>query len=79
MSKDFEERLADWAVWYCKNEPHLPEMDLIKQVKFLRKAVDGAFECLALAAKDIQIIEQRRGNLLLPTGVTMNGDVRKFG
>ena len=80
MSSDFEERLADWAIWYCKNEPHLPEMDLRKQILFLRKAMDGAFECLAMAAKDIQKLERRNGStLLLPTGITMNGDIKRFG
>lgn len=79
MSRQFEERLTEWAVWYDHNRRLLPEHDLRKQIEFLIRAVDGAFECLALAAKDIQSLEGARRQLWLPREVAIRGDVRKFG
>jgi hypothetical protein len=81
MSADFEERLGEWAVWYCNNVPRLPEQDLRKQMDFMKKAVDGCFELLAMAAKDIQFLERRDPlkKLYLPKGVTINGSVKEFG
>jgi hypothetical protein len=81
MSADFEERLAEWAVWYHANLPRLPEHDLRKQMDFMKKAVDGCIELLAIAAKDIQFLERRDPlkKLYLPKGVTINGSVKEFG
>jgi hypothetical protein len=57
MSRDFEARLADWAVWYHE---HVNDGgDVHRQVAFLKKAVDGTLELLAIAAQDIQDLEGR--------------------
>ena len=73
MSKTLEEQITDWAVWYHKNADDLPENDLRKQINFLKKAIDGCLECLAIATKDIQVLEGRRR---MDNKLWMPGDVR---
>jgi hypothetical protein len=79
MSKQFEERLMEWGLWYHHNVRLLPDHDLRKQIDFLKRSVDGCLELLALAAKDIQQLEGTRRQLWLPREVEIRGDVRKFG
>ena len=80
MSRETEERLAEWAVWFHENRKRVPAGDVIKQNQFLLKAVDGCLEVLALTLKDIQILEQRNESrrLWLPSGVKLNGEITKF-
>lgn len=81
MSRESEERLAEWAVWFHENRKRIPAGDLAKQNMFLLKAIDGCLECLALTMKDVQILEQRKESrrLWLPTGMQLNGEITRFG
>jgi hypothetical protein len=77
MSREFEQRLEDWALWFHENKDRGRDYD--KERAFLHKAIDGCIELLAIAAKDIQDVEGRpkRSNLLFtPSGVSVRGDVR---
>ena len=57
MSKEFEDRYADWFKWW---KEHYNDTDnLEQQVKFLRKAVEGMMELLAHATRDIRALEGR--------------------
>ena len=79
MSLETEQRLADWAVWFHENRKHISPGNLEKQNLFLLKAVDGCLECLAMALKDIQILERRNGSagLWLPPRIK-NGQTTRF-
>lgn len=81
MSADLDKRITEWAIWYHENLPRLPKGDLLKRMDFMQKALDGAFECIAIATKDIQVLEDRKpsARLWLPTGMKASGDFRRFG
>ncbi len=67
MSKEFEEKLSQWAQWYFE---HVNDGgDVHMQILFLKKAMDGCMDLLSLAAQDIQALESRKDQpLYLPTG-----------
>jgi hypothetical protein len=52
MSQELNERITDWAQWYKAHEEDGRSIE--QEVLFLKKTVDGLFECLAIAARDIQ-------------------------
>ena len=81
MSTLLEERIRDWAVWFHQNKDRMPSDNLRKRLDFLEKALDGCLELVAIATKDIQKLEHREKspNLWLPSGVDIQGDIRKFG
>jgi len=81
MSQDLEHRLTEWAVWFHQNKPRIPPENLKKRIEFLELALDGCFECVAIATKDIQQMENRpkSARLWLPSGVQASGDFRRFG
>lgn len=83
MSKRFEERLTEWALWFHENKDRSCNASLPDQIKFQAKAIDGLLECLALAAKDIQNLEHRAGersnHLWLPGKVNITGDLGRRG
>ena len=81
MSSELEDRLTEWALWFHENKKRIPPENLRKQNEFLSKAVDGCLELIAIAAKDIQTLERRDPlrKLWLPKGVTVEGDMKKFG
>ena len=57
MSREFEDRYADWFKWY--KEHHNDTDGIENQVKFLRKAVEGLMELLAHTTLDIRALEGR--------------------
>jgi len=78
--RNFEERLAMWAKWYHYNKDRIPRDNIGKRMDFQEKTIDGLLELLALAGRRIQVLEQGRvPSLLLPTGVTVTGDLTRFG
>jgi hypothetical protein len=82
MSQEFLGRLTDWAVWYKEHEND--GADVPTQIKFLKKAIDGCLELLACAAQDLSDLEGRPRESLgkklwTPSGMRMQGDVRRFG
>jgi hypothetical protein len=81
MSQETEERLAEWAVWFHQNKKRIPPGNLAKQNLFLLKSVDGCLEVIAMLLKDVQLLEHRSpiGQLWLPKGMDVHGDITKFG
>lgn len=79
MSQTFDDRLEEWLKWWNHNQQLVPPMDLKKRLDFHDKALHGAFELLAIARYDLERLEGARRKLLLPRGVEVRGDVRKFG
>lgn len=75
MSRESEQRITEWVLWFHEHRGYVERNpDPEKSKEFLIKAVDGAFECIALALTDIQNLENRRkagdvpahGQILLP-------------
>lgn len=80
MSRETEERLADWVVWFHQNKGRIPPDNLGKQNLFLLKAMDGLFEVTAMCLKDVQLLERRNPTgLLMPLEVSVSGDFTRFG
>jgi hypothetical protein len=81
MSRDLEKRTTEWALWFHQNKERIPSAHFEKRLAFYEKAIDGLLECLAIACEDIRTVEGRAqsAKLWLPSGVSMNGDMRKFG
>lgn len=82
MSQVFVERLTEWALWYKEHERDGGDVHM--QIQFLKKAVDGCLELLACAAQDINDLEGRPKEALgrrlwTPSGMAVQGDVRRFG
>lgn len=61
MSKHFEDRLGDIAVWFQANKEGLPPHGegLIKRLMFAEKALDCVFELLGICAQDLRDAEGR--------------------
>lgn len=68
MSKRSEDRAFEWIKWYHYNKERLPREDVIKQLEFQKKAIDGVLELVTHLLEDIQELEGRRRQqrLLLP-------------
>ena len=81
MSRETDERIAEWSVWFTSNYKRIPQGDLGKQNQFLLKSVDGLLEIAARLAKDVQLLERRDpiGRLWLPKEVSVHGNMTKFG
>ena len=81
MSRAFEERLADIGKWYDYHLRRLSADNIPARLKLQGKAIECCLELFALAAADIQQLEgQKRSNSLwLPNGVSIGGDLRRFG
>jgi hypothetical protein len=73
-----ERRLADTAVWFHKNVDHIPRDNLASRQAFLEK---GFWCMLEINVLLLQRLREERGakNLWLPKGITMNGDLKRFG
>lgn len=75
MSADLDRRLVEWAVWYHEHKKDAVDID--KRLEFLTMAVDGVFELIAMACKDLQSVEHRPGTnfdkprIAIPRGVML--------
>lgn len=70
MSADLDRRVTEWALWFHQNKDRIPGENLKKRCDFQALAIDGLIECLAIATKDIQVLERRQPikNIWLPSG-----------
>jgi hypothetical protein len=80
-NKPLEQRLADTTVWFYKNKDRIPRDNLAGRQAFLEKAFWIALEINALLLERVHELEGMKpgASLWMPRGVTVNGDVRKFG
>jgi hypothetical protein len=74
-----ERRLVDTAVWFHKNKGRIPAENLGKRVDFMEKTLDIMLELVALSIERIHKTEGRHSALYLPSGMSMRGDLKKFG
>jgi hypothetical protein len=61
MSRESENKITEWVLWFQEHRGAVernPDPENAK--RFLMKAVDGAFECIAMALTDIQELENRK-------------------
>lgn len=74
MSADTEDKVRDVAVWYFENRNRIPPENVRKRLDFMDKAVKCLLEIIAMQAKDIQELEQRRprAKLWLPSSVKVD-------
>lgn len=83
MSQSVEKRLEEIFRWYEYNKGVIPPENLGKRLDFTQKTIDCLFELIVLQAENIQALELRAGSrsrkLYLPNGVTVMGDLKKFG
>lgn len=80
-NKPLEQRLADTTVWFYKNMGRIPRDNLAGRQAFLEKALWILLEINALATERIHELEGMKAgtSLWMPRGVSVNGDIRKFG
>jgi hypothetical protein len=74
-----EQRLADTAVWFFENKDRMPLDNLASRMEFIFKSVWMLIEMNALLLERIHQLEGGKSKLWLPRGVSMRGDVKKFG
>ena len=76
-----ERRLVDTAIWFHRNRDRIPRENLPKRLDFLEKTLDIFLELTALTVDRVQQAEGRpkSRSLWLPSGVSVEGDVRRFG
>lgn len=61
MSRESENRITEWVLWFNEHRTSVennPDPESAR--RFMLKAIDGAFECVALALTDIQDLENRK-------------------
>jgi len=73
LSREFEKRLGEWAIWYHEHKSTVRNSEDFEKVKdFTIRAIDGCLELLAMAAQDIQDLENARRptvQIMVPRGV----------
>jgi hypothetical protein len=73
-----EQRLADTAVWFYKNKDRIPRDNLASRQAFLEKGFWCLLEISALLLERLR--EERASKALwIPNGITLDGDVKKYG
>jgi hypothetical protein len=74
VSAETEDAVRDLAIWYMENRNRIPAGNLQKKCEFQDKAIKCLIEIVALQAKDIQRLEQRkaRPRLWLPSSVSID-------
>jgi predicted NACHT family NTPase len=76
--KPLERLLADTALWFSANVDSIPRDNLASKQAFLEKAFWCQLELNALLLERLRN-ERASKALYLPSGVTVGGDVRRYG
>lgn len=81
MSVETEKRVAEWYKWWFDSAKDIDKSDIAKRQAHIEKCWDGLWEVFALVMRDIQRLEHREKSpsLYLPRGMTIRGDLTKFG
>lgn len=83
MTDLVERRFAEIIKWYEYNKNLVPKENVIKKQEFLQKTIDCQFELMVLMLENIRTLEFKTGSrserLYLPTGITVGGDLTRFG
>lgn len=76
-----ERRLADMAVWFYQNRTRIPPENVVARQAFLEKSMWVMVELNALLLERVHELESKGAGkgLFLPKGLTIQGDVRRFG
>lgn len=76
-----ERRLADLAVWFYQNKTRIPPENVIARQAFLEKSIWVMVEVNALLLERIHELESKGsgGGLFLPKGMSVQGDIHRFG
>lgn len=75
-----ERRLADLTVWFYKEMAGFAPENMVGRQKFLEKAMWILIEQMALLMERIHELESAKAkHLWTPTGMNIQGDVRRFG
>lgn len=77
-NKTLERRLADLTVWFWNNRKDLARDNLAARQEFGERTIWIMLEILALQTERIHDLEGRK-TLFMPRGVSVRGDVRRFG
>ena len=75
MSKQTDDRLADFAKWFHYHRGTIDQQNMSKRMEFYETAVDNMCLLITYLVEDIQHLEGRR-SLILPSGIKLNGDIR---
>lgn len=73
-----EQRLADTALWFHSNIGHIPRDNLASRQAFLEK---GFWCMLEISALLLERLRNERASkaLWIPSGIDIQGDVKKYG
>lgn len=74
--RPLERRLADLTVWFFRNLERIPADNVPKRVELLEVAFRVQLEVIALL---LERLKKDKPQLLLPTGVKIQGDLTRFG
>lgn len=84
MSNTTVTRLKELGLYYGERKAQRNQLvDPLKKIEYLSIMVDELFELLVMQQEDISKLERKTGlgssSLFVPTGMQVNGDVRKLG
>lgn len=75
-----ERRLSDTALWWFRNRERIPRENVPDRLELTEKMLGIVLEMLALATERIQHGEgMRSAKLWLPNGMSVSGDLKRFG
>lgn len=80
-TRDFVARLEEWAAWYHQHKNDFPDghHGLTQELAFLRTAIDGLMELMALAAREKILGEGRQSRLIYtPRGMYLESDGQSY-
>lgn len=79
--RPLERRLADLTIWFHKNRATIDQLNLAAKQVFMEKAMWVLIETLALTVERLHVLENERkpGRLWTVRGLSVSGDLRRFG
>lgn len=75
----FGRELTEWTVWYMQNKRRVADENLKLRCDFQEKAIDGLLGLVALLAREVKPQLTRDSRLWLPSGMSGEGDLGRFG
>ncbi len=80
-STPLEQRISDTCNWFYQNRDRIPKEDLLKRIEFYDKFSEIMIEIIAMMTDRLQQAENRQKSerLYLPKGLSMKGDITRFG
>ena len=73
-----ENELLEFFQWYKYHKDTLPPDDLKKRMEFLEKSITSMSKVLASVCEELAE-KRQKSRLVFPSGVSVRGDLTRFG